>query len=218
MIDINNVKVYNLEGAFRGLRNPLNSWDKSDSYYDEYHIYQLGDKDLDLAQRMISGGADESKFMRQIMVCFDIEAPLYWWKEFDTYKVGTVANSCSTMHKLASVPITEKSFSINDVDLNLPIIDDDATDIGWLWKDIVFYCEQLRKKYLETKNKDYWRALVQILPNGWMQKRTITLNYQVLRAQYFARRNHKLSEWHEYCRFIEGLPYAKELICYTKEA
>lgn len=106
---------------------------------------------------------------------------------------------------------------MDGVDPDIPILEDDATDIGWLWKDIIFYCEELRKKYAITKDKQYWRALVQLLPNGWMQKRTITLNYQVLRAQYFARRNHKLSEWHEYCEFIESLPYAKELICYEKE-
>ena len=147
----------------------------------------------------------------------DITAPLYWWKEFDTYKVGTVANSCSTMHKLDSMEITEEMFSMDDVDLNLPLIDsNDASDIGWLWKDTVFYCEQLRKKYKETDNKDYWRALVQILPNGWLQKRTVTLNYQVLRAMYFARRFHKLIEWHIFCKTIEELPYSLELICYTK--
>ena len=106
---------------------------------------------------------------------------------------------------------------MDGVDPGIPILENDATDIGWLWKDIIFYCEELRKKYAITKDKQYWRALVQLLPNGWMQKRTITLNYQVLRSQYFARRNHKLSEWHEYCEFIEGLPYAKELICYKKE-
>ena len=249
MINIENIEVFNFEGAFRGLRNPLNSWDKSDSMRCPDHIvhdcdgcefdkvdnsgdyphwvctypkcvssrFVIGPKDIDLAQRMIAGGTDESKFIRQIGVSFDLTAPLYWWKEFDTYKVGTVANSTSTMHKLATTPITEDCFSMDGVDPDIPILEDDATDIGWLWKDIIFYCEELRKKYAITKDKQYWRALVQLLPNGWMQKRTITLNYQVLRAQYFARRNHKLSEWHEYCEFIEGLPYAKELICYEKE-
>ena len=216
MITIENIKVYNFEDAFRGLRNPLNSWHLSDSsIYDNTFI--IGPKDMELAQRMIGLGTDESKFMRQIFVTMDITAPLYWWKEFDTYKVGTVANSCSTMHKLDSMEITEEMFSMDDVDLNLPLIDlNDASDIGWLWKDIVFYCEQLRKKYKETDNKDYWRALVQILPNGWLQKRTVTLNYQVLRAMYFARRFHKLIEWHIFCELIEKLPYGLELICYTK--
>lgn len=124
------------------------------------------------------------------------------------------------MHKLDSAEITEEMFSTDGVDLNLKILDnplDDAMDIGWLWKDIIFYCEQLRRKYKETKNKDYWRALIQVLPNGFLQKRTITLNYQVLRAMYFARRHHKLTEWHEFCKMIENLPYGKELICYEKE-
>lgn len=179
-------------------------------------MYVLGPNDLDLAQRMIGAGTDESKFMRQIGVCFDIDAPFYWWKEFDTYKVGTVANSCSTMHKLASTPITKECFSMDGVDLNLSLLPVDNNDIGWVWEDIIFYCEELRKKYNETKDKNYWRALVQILPNGWMQKRTVTLNYQVLRAQYFARKNHKLIEWRDYCEMIKTLPYGKELICYEK--
>ena len=223
MIKIENVQVFNFDGALRGLRNPKNSWHLSDSYWTHVENpetlntanfeYFIGEKDLELAQRMVLAGTDESKFMRQIFVSFDITAPLYWWKEFDTYKVGTVANSCSTMHKLDSAEITEEMFSVDGVDLNLPLINElDANDIGWLWKDIVFYCELLRKKYKETGNKDYWRALVQILPEGWMQKRTITLNYQVLRAMYFARRHHKLIEWLDYCAWIESLPYAKELI------
>lgn len=223
MILIDNIEVFNFEGAFRGLRNPMNSWHLSDSYWDiseNPNRYIIGEKDLALAQRMIAAGTDESKFLRQIFVSFDLTMPLYFAKEFDTYKVGTVANSCSTMHKLDSSEITEEMFSTDGVDLNLKILDsplDDATDIGWLWKDIIFYCEQLRRKYKETKNKDYWRALIQVLPNGFLQKRTITLNYQVLRAMYFARRHHKLTEWHEFCKMIENLPYGKELICYEKE-
>lgn len=216
MIKIENVQVFNFEGALRGLRNPKNSWHLSDSYW-EKDKYVIGEKDMHLSQLMIGAGTDESKFMRQIFVTMDITAPLYWWKEFDTYKVGTVANSCSTMHKLDSMEIIEEMFSTDSVDLTLPLIDsNDANDIGWLWKDIVFYCEQLRKKYKETGNKDYWRALVQILPNGWLQKRTVTLNYQVLRAMYFARRFHKLIEWHIFCKAIEELPYGLELICYVK--
>ena len=201
----------------------MNSWHLSDSYWDfpeHPDRYIIGEKDMALAQRMIAAGTDESKFLRQIFVSFDLTAPLYFFKEFDTYKIGTVANSCSTMHKLDSAEITEEMFSTDGVDLNLKILDnqlDDAMDIGWLWKDIIFYCEQLRRKYKETKNKDYWRALIQVLPNGFLQKRTITLNYQVLRAIYFARRHHKLTEWHEFCKMIENLPYSKELICYEKE-
>lgn len=223
MILIDKIEVFNFEGALRGLRNPMNSWHLSDSYWDfpeHPDRYIIGEKDMALAQRMIAAGTDESKFLRQIFVSFDLTAPLYFFKEFDTYKIGTVANSCSTMHKLDSAEITEEMFSTDGVDLNLKILDnqlDDAMDIGWLWKDIIFYCEQLRRKYKETKNKDYWRALIQVLPNGFLQKRTITLNYQVLRAIYFARRHHKLTEWHEFCKMIENLPYSKELICYEKE-
>ena len=163
MIKIENVQVFNFDGALRGLRNPKNSWHLSDSYWT--HIenpetlntanfeYFIGEKDLELAQRMVLAGTDESKFMRQIFVSFDITAPLYWWKEFDTYKVGTVANSCSTMHKLDSTEITEEMFSVDGVDLNLPLINElDANDIGWLWKDIVFYCEL--HYFIQTQQKE----------------------------------------------------------------
>lgn len=216
MIKINNIEIFNFDGAFRGLRNPMNSWNKSDSYwtniqediYNQKFIpseYVIGPNDLKLAQRMIKGGPDESKFMRQIFVSMDIDAPLYWWKEMDTYKVATVANSCSTMHKLASTPITNECFSFdNDIPQN---------DEWQVFKNYVIEdCERLRQQYIKTKNKDYWRALIQILPSAWMQKRTWTANYQVLRNIYFARRNHKLSEWHEFIDKILTFPYAKELI------
>lgn len=203
MISINEIEVSNFKGAFRGLRNPLNSWHLSDSYTDENGSYILGEKDLDLARRMIKGGPDESKFLRQIFVSMDITAPLYWWKEMDTYKVATVANSTSTMHKITSKEITEDDFSF----------DDDWDLIFNLAKaSIVESCEDLRKKYLNTQDKRYWRALIQLLPEGYNQTRTWTANYQVLRSIYFARRNHKLIEWHTFCETIEKLPYAKELI------
>ena len=203
MILINEIEVSNFKGAFRGLRNPLNSWHLSDSYTDENGSYILGEKDLDLARRMIKGGPDESKFLRQIFVSMDITAPLYWWKEMDTYKVATVANSTSTMHKITSKEITEDDFSF----------DDDWDLIFNLAKgSIVESCENLRQKYLNTQDKRYWRALIQLLPEGYNQTRTWTANYQVLRNIYFARRNHKLIEWHTFCEMIENLPYAKELI------
>lgn len=203
MILINEIEVSNFKGAFRGLRNPLNSWHLSDSYTDENGSYILGEKDLDLAKRMIKGGPDESKFLRQIFVSMDITAPLYWWKEMDTYKVATVANSTSTMHKITSKEITEDDFSF----------DDDWDLIFNLAKaSIVESCEDLRQKYLNTQDKRYWRALIQLLPEGYNQTRTWTANYQVLRSIYFARRNHKLIEWHTFCEEIEKLPYAKELI------
>ena len=140
-------------------------------------------------------------------------------KEFDTYKVGTVANSCSTMHKITSYPITEDFFSIDEDWYDLIAFEDDegaTCTIAEAYAGVVEICESLRQKYLESKDKRYWRALISILPSGWMQKRTVTLNYQVLRAMYFARRHHKLQEWHDFCAWIESLPYAKELICYEK--
>ena len=219
MIKIENIEVFNFEGAFRGLRNPMNSWDKSDSYWDfpeHPDRYIIGEKDLKLAQRMISAGTDESKFMRQIFVSMDITAPLYWWKEADTYKVSTVANSCSTMHKITSGEITEENYSFDpEPDKKLTDLPtDDYIRILNIKQRAIEAVEWLRKKYKETGDKRYWRLLIQINPDGWLQKRTWTGNYQNLRNQYFARKNHKLIEWHEYCKMIENLPYGKELICY----
>lgn len=222
MIKIENIEVFNFEGAFRGLRNPMNSWDKSDSYWDfpeHPDRYIIGEKDLKLAQRMISAGTDESKFMRQIFVSMNITAPLYWWKEADTYKIATVANSCSTMHKITSGEITEENYSFDpepDKKLtNLPT--DDYIRILNIKQRAIEDVEWLRKKYKETGDKRYWRLLIQANPDGWLQKRTWTGNYQNLRNMYFARKNHKLIEWREFCQMIENLPYSKELICYKKE-
>lgn len=211
MIKFSETAVYNFSGAMRGLRNPKNSWDKSDSYFDPaVGEYILGKKDIELGQKMILGGTDESKFLRQIFVSTDIEAPLYWWKEADTYKIGTVSNSCSTMHKLPTTEITKDNFSFDN---DLPSDD----EFSFIRDNIISDCERLRQHYLKTKDKKYWRALIQLLPCSWNQKRTITLNYQVLRAMYFARKHHKLIEWREFCDWIETLPYAKELICFNKE-
>ena len=220
MILLEKGEVFNFEGAFRGLRNPLDSWHLADSEVKgAVKAFHMGPKDLNLAQRMIGAGTDESKFMRQIFVSVDITAPFYWWKEFDTYKIGTVANSCSTMHKITSYPITQDFFSIDeDWDDLIAFEDEDGVTctITEAYAGVVEICESLRQRYLESKDKRIWRALISILPNGWMQKRTVTLNYQVLRAMYFARRHHKLQEWHDFCAWIESLPYAKELICYEK--
>lgn len=220
MMVLEKSEVFNFEGAFRGLRNPLDSWDKADSEVKGVvKAFHMGPNDLNLAQRMIGAGTDESKFMRQIFVSVDITAPFYWWKEFDTYKIGTVANSCSTMHKITSYPIDDTFFSIDDNWDDLIAFEDDEGNnctITEAYYGVVEICESLRQRYLETKDKRYWRALISILPNGWMQKRTVTLNYQVLRAMYFARRHHKLQEWHDFCAWVESLPYAKELICYEK--
>ena len=215
MIKIENIAVSNFEGAIRGMRNPLNSWKRMDSTFEPNNII-LGPNDLGLAQRLIKSGTDHGKFLRQIFVSMDITAPLYWWKEMDTYKVGTVANSTSTMHTLTKEEVTLDMFSFDNLDL---IISKDHS-INGEWEltfedcieDILISCNNLRNKFLETKDKRYWRALIQLLPNAWNQTRTWTANYQVLRNIYFARRNHKLTEWHTFCEEIEKLPYSKELI------
>jgi len=179
--------------------------------------YYFGPKDLKLAQSLIRAGADESKFMRQIFINIDITAPLYWWKEMDTYKVGTTSNSTSTMHKLTSDPIIFDDFSFDqeNSELSIDITQDGEYQYNVLdvTKDILAGCEGLRQKFVETGDKRYWRALIQLLPESYNQTRTWTANYAVLRNIYFARRNHKLQEWRDFCKWIETLPYAKELIC-----
>lgn len=211
-----NTVAMNFEGAFRGLRNPLESWAKSDSNFTNLEI---GPVDLDLAQRMIKAGASDRKFLRQIMVCVDITAPLYWFKEFDTYKVGTTANSTSTMHKLSSTPITKECFEMGDFAEDLVLYEDNPFNpnltMGEYWTMFINDLECLRLKYNETKDQRYWKALVRLLPNGWLQTRTVTLNYEILRNMYTQRRHHRLVEWHDFCNWVETLPYAKELILYN---
>lgn len=231
MIKFENTEVMNFEGAFRGMRNPLNSWDKADSEFncddldncyscrykdvgcsDQRGVY-LGDNDLNLAQRLIKAGSDHRKFLRQIFVSVDITAPLYWWKEFDTYKVATVSNSCSTIHKIHSKPIELSDFSIDD--FTYEVISPVA--FREIFKLIISECEFHRKKYLETKDKKHWRALIQLLPESYNQKRTITLNYETLRNIYGSRRNHKLDEWSiGFMEWIDTLPYSEELIKYVR--
>lgn len=223
MIKFEHIEVFNFEGAFRGLRNPMDSWDKSDSHWSYENIrdnkgsYVIGEKDLNLAQRMINAGTDESKFMRQIFTSMDIIAPLYWWKEFDTYKVGTVSNSCSTMHKMDSQEITKQNYSFDSEEKLTELPLNDYIKILETIESSVNNIEWLRKKYKETGDKRYWRLMIQLNPDGWLQRRTVTANYQVLRAQYFARKFHKQVEWRDYCKMIENLPYGLELICYKKE-
>lgn len=281
-----NTHVYNFEGAFRGMRNPMNSWNKSDSFfgltdifmsdaltdvcdawiehenvgrrergleeyghemenYDDYYevlekyeqwflnqgilnssdcganVYDiafLGPNDLELAQRLILAGNEHAKFMRQIFVSVDITAPLYWWKEFDTYKVGTVANSTSTMHKLSSIPITKEMFEFDDNADDLVVSQGKSICGEWEYvfgdyiEDIIDMCETLRNKFKETNDINYWRALIQILPSAYLQTRTVTMSYANLRNIYFQRLTHKLSEWHEFCEWLETLPWAEELI------
>ena len=214
-------QVMNCEGALRGMRNPLASWHKSDSKYDwpygEVPAFVIGENDMDLARRLIAGGTEHRKFLRQIFVSVDITAPLYWWKEFDTYKVGTTANSTSTMHKLASTPITLDCFETDDFVKDLVYFThegDTLTDytVSDIAQNMIEDLEALRQKYNETKDKRYWKELVRWLPNGWLQTRTITMNYENLRSMYHQRENHKLTEWHSFCDWVKTLPYAQELI------
>ena len=202
MIKLERTAVMNIENAIRGARNPMNSWAKSDSGYDENGNFVLGEVDLDFGARLCSAGSTHRKFIRQIFVCVDITAPLYWWKEFDTYKVGTVANSCSTMHKIHAKPFTRDDFSC-----------DRMSPKALACLDGVIAClEEQRLAYLETKDKAYWNDMIQLLPTSYNQMRTCTLNYENLVNIYYARRNHKLAEWHTYCDWIQTLPYAAELI------
>ena len=200
--------VMNLEGAIRGARNPMNSWSRMDSYYDENGNYVLGPNDLDLAKRLAHAGSDHRKYLRQIFVTVDITAPLYWWKEFDTYKVGTTANSTSTMHKIHAKEFTREDFSCDRMDEGgLAMLD-----------AVIAYLESERQKFLADKNdKQSWHNMIQTLPSSYNQMRTVTLNYENLINMYYARRNHKLAEWHVFCDFILSLPYAQELICIKDE-
>ena len=218
MIIIEDEEIVGWESAIIGMRNPMNSWDKSDSWYGcgsefDDHLepedcdmdncknchFCIGKNDLDLMKRLAKAGTDHRKFMRMIVVYVDVTSPLYWWKEFDTYKVGTVRNSCSTMHK-----ITEKEFTLDD--FSHEHLSDDSIK---LLKDIVFILNFHREKYLETKDKNYWWQLIQLLPSSYNQRATLMLNYEVLTNIYHSRKNHKLDEWHIFCDWIETLPYSE---------
>ena len=203
MIKIERVTVMNLENAIRGARNPMNSWGRMDSEYDENGNYILGENDLDLAKRLARAGSDHRKFLRQIFVSVDLTAPLYWWKEFDTYKVGTVANSTSTMHKIHSKPFERDDFSCDRLDENaLAALD-----------SLISFLEAERVKFCDNKeNRQPWHNMIQLLPSSYNQMRTVTMNYENLINMYYARKGHKLAEWHTYCDWIASLPYAKELI------
>ena len=212
-----NTEVFNFEGALRGMRNPMERWDKGDSGYIDRRFndqFYIGENDLDLAQRLIKAGSEHRKFLRQIFVSVDITAPLYWWKEFDTYKVGTVANSTSTMHKLASTPITEECFEMgNFEDFDLET-EDMIFPLKSTWAELTSDLEFCRKKYNETKDKRYWKELIRLLPESWLQKRTVTMNYENILNMYRQRKHHKLTEWSKsFCDWVKTLPYAEELIC-----
>ena len=200
MLKIEKTEVFGWESAIRGMRNPMNSWDKSDSGVKEiYGIgykFIIGENDLKLMKNLSKAGNDHGKFLRMINVTVDITAPLYWWKEFDTYKVGTVANSCSTMHKIQVKEFTLDDFSREHLsDWSMVIL-----------QNTIRALNDSREKYLETKDKDYWWQMIQLLPSSYNQKRTVQLNYQVLKSMYFSRRNHKLDEWHTLCDWVLTLP------------
>lgn len=226
MLKIENVEVVGWEAAIRGMRNPMNSWEKSDSGWDEHvppielrkqvdweqwakhykavqysdeHTYDIGPNDLELTTRLRNAGTDHRKFMRMITVYCDITAPLYWWKEFDTYKIGTVSNSCSTMHKIA-----EKEFTLDDFS---------HEHLGYqsirVLKGTIKVMNDFRDEFLKDHEKENWWQMIQLLPSSYNQRRTVMLNYEVLANMYKSRRNHKLDEWHTLCDWIESLPYSK---------
>ena len=207
MIKFNNTAVMNFENAMRGARNPLNSWARSDSSYDENGNFVFGLNDLDLAKRLCQAGNDHRKFIRQIFISVDITAPIYWWKEYDTYKVGTVANSTSTMHKIHSKPFELADFSTDHMT-------DEALDT---MKVMVESLEEIRLKYMETKDKALWYSLIQLLPESYHQMRTCTMSYENAIAMYNARHNHKLEEWHTFCDWVCELPYFMELFPLIKD-
>ncbi len=220
-----NIEVFNFKNAIRGMRNPLESWDKSDSTWDEpingnvcaEKGFVLGPKDLELAQKLIAAGPEHRKFMRQIIVSVDITAPLYFHKELDTYKVSTVSNSTSTMHKLATTPITMDCFEMDDYEPSLLMYEREPYDIdnyvSDIWENIIGYLETLRLRYLKTKDKRYWKELIRLLPESWLQKRTMTMNYETLLSIVHQRSGHKLVEWHAFIDdFIKTLPYSEELL------
>lgn len=248
MIKIENVEVYGWEAAIRGMRNPMNSWDKSDSFCDfnncgskcpdnqkcdryfserdtgrpyrscKGNFHYIGPNDLNLMTRLLNAGTDHCKFMRMITVYMDITAPLYWWKEFDTYKVGTVANSCSTMHKL-----TAKEFTLDDFSHeHLTLIHTEDSPLGGCHsvdplKNTIEFLNVYREYYNNATDpewrKRYWWQMIQLLPSSYNQRRTVQLNYEVLRRMYYARRNHKLDEWVDFCKWVEGLPNFKSICC-----
>ena len=206
MIKITDAEVFGWDAAIRGMRNPMNSWDKSDSKHwretivgHEVEYRDIGRNNLTLMKKLVKAGSDHAKFMRMINVTMDVTAPLYWWKEFDTYKVGTVANSCSTMHT-----IVDKEFTLDDFS-HEHLMQGGLECITNLCKDL----NLCREQYLTTHNKKWWWQMIQLLPSSYNQRRTVQLNYAVLRNMYRARRNHKLDEWRDFCSWVKSLPYAE---------
>ena len=208
-IQLEQTQVYGWEAAMRGMRNPLNSWSKADSgyldqpYYSEksgtLYVYTIGPNDMSLAKRLAKAGTDHRKYLRMITVSVDITAPLYWWKEFDTYKIGTIANSCSTMHKIHTKDFTRFDFSTDHM----------FGESQDLLQEVIDVLNRFRRLYLETKDKEYWWQMIQLLPTSYNQKRTLMLNYEVLANMYKSRKNHKLDEWRTFCEWVETLPYSE---------
>ena len=208
MITIDHSEVFNLEGAIRGMRNPLNSWELSDSYYDENHNYVIGEKDMNLMRRLLEAGPSHRKYLRQILVSMDVTAPLYLWKEWDQYKISTVTNSCSTMHKIHAKEFVRDDFSLEH------LVNDEEHGYNYLevLDKTIEGLNAARSMFLATNDKKYWWQMIQLLPTSYNQKRTMTLNYETLLNIYETRKNHKLDEWHIVCKWIETLPYMKELL------
>lgn len=238
MVKVEKLVADGFEASMRGMRNPLNSWAKSDSSYTTVsdgenftNVYTIGPKDLDLCQRLIKAGPEHSKFLRQINISFDVTGPLYWWKEFDTYKINTTSNSCSTMHKIAEKEFTLEDFSCehllgwNDDFSAECVINYGHTPDGYptgtvpidLMNEIIKMSNVVRELYLKTKDKKYWWQMIQLLPSSYNQKRTITMNYAVARNIIKQRRNHKLDEWKQFLDSLKDLPYAEELLFYGLE-
>lgn len=229
MIKIEHTEVFGWEASIRGLRNPMNSWDKCDSefnrearhYFDEDDVpctdcrrFVIGENDLKLMKSLAKAGSDHCKFLRMINVTVDLVAPLYWWKEFDTYKVGTVANSCSTMHKIQAKEFTLDDFSHEHLITEEEILGgfmDGLYPAELYLLSTISALNHYRHLYLKTKDKKYWWQMIQLLPSSFNQRRTVQLNYEVLRAMYHARKNHKLDEWHDFCAWCETLPYFTEI-------
>ena len=205
MIKLKNTDVYGFEAAIRGMRNPWNSWEKSDTIYglgEDFLVdMEIGDNDLALMKKLVSAGTDHSKFMRMINVTVDITAPMFWWSEYDTYKVGTVRNSCSKMHTIHIKPFDIDDFTHEGCDKIPAAIDTLMYVVG--------ECEHLRQLYNDTEQKKYWRAIIELLPESFNMRATVQMNYAVLRNMYHARKNHPLDEWRDFCRWVESLPYSE---------
>ncbi len=223
MIKLENTEVIGWEAAIRGMRNPMNSWEKGDSEYREafvsdfgepfYDDFIIGPNDHKLMMSLAKGGPVHAKYRRMIVVYVDITAPLYWWKEFDTYKVGTVANSCSTMHKIAEKEFTLDDFScehlMNAIEVGAGVLAR-PTDVPlFIFRNVIKCLNTYRNAYLQTKDKKYWWQMIQLLPSSYNQRRTVMLNYEVLAGIYLMRKDHKLDEWHDFCDWINSLPYSE---------